>query len=92
MKIKHFHGYGTINASKISKTTKNGHTKLVIKLSGNHECGLIRNDKYDVANWLVKRFDKSFQDYRQITGLDINSGYENGIETAIYTIEYDNED
>ena len=28
-----------------------------IRVEGNHECGLVRNDDYDLYNWLVKRFD-----------------------------------
>lgn len=58
MKIKHFAGYGTVNATKIKDTN---HT-LHIRVEGDHECGVKRNDLYDVFNWLVKRFDKQFKD------------------------------
>ena len=32
---------------------------LHVRVSGNHEQGLYRNDLYDLYNWLVKRFDKT---------------------------------
>ena len=92
MRIKHFQGYGTVNAEKKSKTVKDGMTKLVIKVSGNHEYGLYRDDKYDIANWLVKRFDKNFTNYRNIQSISIVPGMNNGVETAEYTIEYFNDD
>ena len=75
MKIKHWQGYGSVEAKKISKNTKNNITRLHIKVSGNHECGLYRNDKYDLTNWLIRRFDETLKDdfdpYRNITKLDI---------------------
>lgn len=59
MKIKHFAGYGTVEAKKMPN---NGAT-LHIRVSGNHEWGLRRDDEYDLFNWLIKRFDKSIPDY-----------------------------
>ena len=59
MKIKHFAGYGTVDAKKMPN---NGAT-LHIRVSGNHEWGLRRDDEYDLFNWLIKRFDKSIPDY-----------------------------
>jgi hypothetical protein len=59
MKIKHFAGYGTVEAKKMPA---NGAT-LHIRVSGNHECGLRRDDEYDLFNWLIRKFDKSIPDY-----------------------------
>ena len=58
MKIKHWAGYGCVNARKIS----DGSCTLHVRVEGNHEQGLIRSDSYDLYNWLVKRFDKSVPD------------------------------
>lgn len=55
MKIKHWQGYGTVSATRI----KDKNCTLHIRLTGNHEWGLRRDDMYDLYNWLVKRFDKS---------------------------------
>lgn len=70
MKIKHWQGYGCVNAKKISSKSNNGEMTTIIKVTGNHECGLIRNDKYDAYNWLLKRFDKNITDYRKIKQLE----------------------
>ena len=59
MKIKHFAGYGTVEAKRI----KNASCTLHVRVSGNHEWGLRRDDEYDLFNWLVKRFDRSQTDY-----------------------------
>ena len=59
MKLKHWMGYGTINAERI----KEKDTDLTVKLSGNHECGLERDDDYDMYRWLYKRFKKNAPDY-----------------------------
>ncbi len=59
MKIKHWAGYGCVNARKV----KDGSCKLHIRIEGNHEQGLDRYDEYDLFNWLVIRFDKTVQDY-----------------------------
>lgn len=95
MKIKHFAGYGSVNATKVSKRTVQGlpweqseMTELVVKVSGFHEWGLERDDTYDIYNWLVKRFDKTVKDYTKISSIKMDSGYENGEETCTYTIKY----
>lgn len=98
MKIKHWQGYGALDAFKLSKEEiKNEYgekkTQLRIRVQGNHEWGLERDDAYDIWNWLVKKFDKSvgsFYDYRvevtyndyyvELGGLDV--------ETCDYTITY----
>lgn len=60
MKIKHWAGYGCVNARKIN----DGSCKLHVRVEGNHECGLERGawDTFTLYNWLVKRFDKSVPD------------------------------
>ena len=91
MRIKHFSGYGTVNAKKISKTENDKHVLLVVKVTGDHEWGLTRpfHDPYLIANWLVAKFEKSAFDYLSVN-YDCLSGYENGLkEYAIYTITYE---
>lgn len=58
MKIKHWQGYGTVSAQKI----KDKSCTLHVRVTGNHEWGLRRDDLYDLYNWLVRRFDKSVPD------------------------------
>ena len=72
MRIKHWQGYGLLNAEKVSDNTyKTGeyvrttegiyHAPRVIQIrvTGDHEWGLDRHyDKYDCYNWLLKRFVK----------------------------------
>ena len=41
MKIKHWQGYGCVNATKVKMTTKDNIRNLIIRVSGNHECGLV---------------------------------------------------
>lgn len=95
MHIKHWQGYGIITAKKIKKTTKNGETTLTVKVSGNHEYGLVRDDIYDLKRWLIDRYDKSAKDINCYSiDYDYNSGYErnaNGIdeEYCIYTFRYE---
>ena len=89
MKLKHWAGYGTMNAKKTSLIRyPNGMTELKIRLSANHEQRLDRDDAYDVAEKLVKRFDKAFADWREITSIRTTLGEENGVETCDYTITY----
>ena len=66
MKIKHWQGYGSVNVKKVSKTTFTDRwgekkNKMVLRVSGNHEWGLVRNDIYSVKRWLFDRFEKSFK-------------------------------
>ena len=60
MKIKHWAGYGCVNARKIN----DGAAKLHVRVEGDHERG-VKRDIWDaplLCNWLVKRFDKSVTD------------------------------
>ena len=89
MKIKHWQGYGCVNAKKIESC--NGHLK--IRVWGNHEWGLERDDKYDVFNWLVKKFSRKYKDYRDISDIILSDRYEkiDGILTEVcdYDIWFD---
>lgn len=92
MKIKHFAGYGSIQARKVSQTTTGGVTELVVEVKGNHERGLVRDDIYDVRRWLFNRFEKNFNGENYEIDMDIKDDYvqENGldVEVAIYTFKY----
>ena len=88
MKIKHWQGYGTVDAKKLGRKTYAGLVQLTIKVTGDHEWGLVRDDEYDLVNWLVKRFDKNFRDQR-LKSYGINPGIENGHETCVYTFVYE---
>ena len=88
MKIRHWQGYGTVNAKKVSSSDNT----LVIEVWGNHEWGLERNGMYDVFNWLVKRFDKSHEDYREMLDMKIDDFYVKDervdVEHCRYTIRF----
>jgi hypothetical protein len=89
MKIKHWQGYGCVNAKKISDNDN----ILVVEVKGNHEWGLKRNDKYDVFNWLVKRFTKKCKSYSDIVQILIHEYLvkeEDGqiVDAAKYVIGY----
>lgn len=88
MKIKHWQGYGTVNAVRV----KDRSCTLHIRVSGNHEWGLERNDTYDLYNWLIKRFDKSVPDYlswRRTASVVINDRYDgNDVEVCDYMFTY----
>ena len=81
MIIKHFAGYGRVSAKRIKDDAT-----LHVRVSGNHEQGLYRDDLYDLYNWLVKKFDKtvpaSFEEwYRAARSkydhvVEIHDGYE----------------
>ena len=60
MRIKHFAGYGCVTATKCPDSTT---SMLHIKVQGNHEWGIVREDEYDLYHWLVSRFDKNVADY-----------------------------
>lgn len=98
MKIKHFAGYGSVDAKKVlmGKVADEfgcKHGVLKVKVSGMHECGLVRTDHYDLFGWLLQRFDKSLDSYTCIESVDIESAYERGrngqmTDTATYTFKY----
>ena len=76
MKIKHFAGYGSVEAKKTStRNLPDGTREIVVTVTGNHERGLDRDDKYDLFSWLVKRFDKTVKDYRDIISYKLCDDY-----------------
>ena len=94
MKIKHWQGYGSVEAKKLSNiSTKdflgNKISVLKVRVSGNHEWGLERNDTYDVVNWIGKRFAKDLTDARQVEDMQTYDYYDaNNVEHCEYTITY----
>lgn len=93
MRIKHFAGYGSVQARKVSKTNlSDNKTKLVIEVRGDHEWGLVRDDIYDVRRWLFNKFEKNFNGDDYDISMSIEDDYvrENNIdvEVATYTFIY----
>ena len=97
MKVKHFMGYGSVEVKKVSKKPIiNGYgenkTKMVLRVKGNHECGLVREDIYDVRRWIFDKFEKNFKGNDYDIDMDIKDDYvkENGldVEVATYTFVY----
>lgn len=92
MKIKHFAGYGSVQARKVSKTKSGDKTKLVVEVKGNHEWGIVRNDIYDVRRWIFNKFEKNFNGEDYDIDMSVKNDYvnENGmdVEVATYTFLY----
>lgn len=68
MKLKHFAGYGTVNAKKVSLVDNGDTTILTVLVTGDHEQGLYpgyilpgmvnRLSDTTIKRWLIDRFDK----------------------------------
>lgn len=87
MKLKHWQGYGTVVAKKISYQKSNDIITLKIRVTGNHEYGIECRDDYTVTNWLLKRFDKNFNgNYRNIISIETLADDIN--QTCDYVITY----
>ena len=99
MKIKHFAGYGSVNAKKNSvkrigiNVYGDIEKRVRIEVSGNHEWGIERDDTYDIYNWLMKRFAKDCKSYADITRMTLEpfsvkdtQGID--VDHCIYTIDY----
>ncbi|MCM1295870.1 MAG: hypothetical protein NC311_10040 [Muribaculaceae bacterium] len=93
-RIKHWQGYGSVDAKKLADYPA-GHAKhkTIIKITGNHEYGISRQDPYDVHRWLGKKFFPDCADYRRIESLNVIEGSEKApdgtdTDTAIYEITY----
>lgn len=54
MRIKHFAGYGSVNAKKLHEHTLDGTHFVLVCVSGNHEWGLTRSfyDPWTIERWL----------------------------------------
>lgn len=89
MKIKHFAGYGSVNAKKLKQETKNGVTTLIINVYGDHECGLRPYIIEDAIQWLAARFDKNIVNIPWYNiDIDINNNYGMPYDTLTYTFRY----
>ena len=96
MKIKHWQGYGNVSAQRI----KDSDCTLHVKVTGNHEWGLVRTDAYDLFNWLVKRFDKtqasfvSWKSHLRNVRFEIGDTIIDGldVDTCDYYFDYAKED
>lgn len=97
MRVKHFAGYGSVEVKKVSKKPiindyGEKKTEMVLRVKGNHEWGIVRNDIYDVKRWIFDKFEKNFKgDYYDIA-MSVKDDYikENGldVEVATYTFVY----
>ena len=97
MRVKHFMGYGSVEVKKVSKKPIiNGYgenkTKMVLRVKGNHEYGLVREDIYNVKRWIFDKFEKNFKGNDYDIAMTVQDDYikENGldVEVATYTFVY----
>jgi hypothetical protein len=97
MRVKHFAGYGSVEVKKVSKKPIiNGYgekkTEMVLRVKGNHEWGLVRNDIYDVKRWIFDKFEKNFKGNDYDIAMFVQDDYikENAldVEVATYTFVY----
>lgn len=89
MRIKHFAGYGCVNAKKIKYETKDGITTLIINVSGDHEYGLKPYIIEDSIQWLAIRYDKNIINIPWYNiYIDINNNYGMPCDTLTYTFKY----
>ena len=98
MKIKHYAGYGTVEATKVSERKLDGERFIRIKVKGNHEYGIHLDDIYEIAHWLLPKFSKEFKDgqksYWDIKFMQLTDGYEKDdkgqtVDTCEYAIVYE---
>lgn len=97
MRLKHWQGYGIVNATKISDIKKTDDVygqsfgELRIRVKGNHEWGLETDDDYTIYHWLVKRFNRSIN-YNDIIDVKPHSYYfkdgNSYLDVCDYTILY----
>lgn len=61
MKLKHWQGYGSVEAKVIKRTALHlaynlfASRSIEIRVKGDHEYGLMNYDKYDIARWLGRK-------------------------------------
>lgn len=79
MKLKHWQGYGSVNAVKVEDKP----TEVTILVTGLHEYGLVLEDVYDAKKWLLDRLCPKYKDipYWKVT-LFV---YEENYKRALYT-------
>ena len=88
MKVKHWQGYGSVDMKVISRKQVANIKTIVVRVSGNHEWGLVRDDEYDIYHWICSRFAKDCKSYVDIIDTHIQSDYTKDVETCDYTIIY----
>lgn len=92
MKIKHWQGYGSVNAKVVQKrmSTLTPIRMVKIQVWGNHEYGIDRSDDYyDINQWLLKKVARINIDYRNIQNIEFKYLPNiDGQEAAEYTITY----
>lgn len=92
MRIKHYAGYGSVNAKKLKHETKDGITTLVVNVSGDHEWGLRPFIIEDSIQWIAARFDKSIVNIPWYNiYIDINNNYDMPCDSITYTFKYKRE-
>lgn len=86
MKIKHWQGYGTLNAKRLSSPANT----LVVEVWGDHEWGIEHHDMYDVFNWLVLKFEpkRKLEEFKE---LKTKSFVLNKEDHCIYTMRFKEE-
>lgn len=94
MKLKHWAGYGCVNARKVKEADPRC---LHIHVEGDHERGIVLYDDYDLFRWLVMRFDKdvcNYSEWHQLRPIidvkpgwrkDLDKGY---VDTCDYYFTY----
>ena len=94
MKIKHWQGYGVVDAKNVSKKKNDdGSTSIHIKVTGNHEYGIHTEYPWNIAEWLLAKFDKAVKDDRCLLSFRVEDGDDvdvNGVptNTCDYYITY----
>ena len=92
MRIKHWQGYGCINAKVVGRelNARTGAEVIKIEVSGNHEWGLTWHwkDTYRVGEWLGKvgKFTSDQVVDYESEECPINKIGEGYVDRAIYTI------
>ena len=79
MNLKHWQGYGHVQATAERKTAN----ELTIRVKGLHEYGLDCNDGYTAKRWLFDRFMPKFKDIKYWV-MDCLC-YEERFDEAVYT-------
>lgn len=96
MKIKHWQGYGTVNAKKLTEyPTGVSRKKTIIQVTGNHEWGIERMGIYAAYDWLKQFLPdcKASTDIVMLNLYDAKIKDENGkeVDSAVYEFEYYND-
>jgi hypothetical protein len=91
MRIKHWQGYGSVEAKKLDRTVdENGIVTVKIRVTGDHEWGLETKDEHTVKDWLLKRMDKKFPENGRIE-YESHDRMVDGHEVCTYIIWYKEE-